>query len=298
MNKRIITKGLVKGELLRARRICTTDSDFKEAAGKMTHYFLQRGFNEEEIREKVSEVLATPREDALAYKKKETNSRVPCVLTFHPRLRSMGTVLKKHFKLLQGNERLQEAFQEPPMVAFKRLRNLKDVLVHSGDWKEEGVSIDEVKRCSDKRCKCCKHVQEKTEFEIMKKNHVVKKGGSCETENVIYGLRCLQCDKWYIGESSMKLRSRLNGHRASVVRLRDGKALDTQMNDTGAAEHFAKEDHEFDRDLEVYMLESGDWKNAMERKKRESFYICKYATLEHTGMNKATGCLSSFYGKI
>ena len=95
----------------------------------------------------------------------------------------------------------------------------------------------------------------------------------------------------------MKLRGRLNGHRASVVRLQEGKILNTQMNDTGAAEHFAKGDHEFDRDLEVFLLESGKW-SAVERKKRESFYICKYATLEPAGMNKATGLLGSFYGKI
>ena len=96
----------------------------------------------------------------------------------------------------------------------------------------------------------------------------------------------------------MKLRSRINGHRASVVRLQDGKVLNTQMNDTGAAEHFVKANHDFDRDLEVTILESGDWKSALERKKRESFYICKYSTLEPSGMNKAPGCLGSFYGKI
>ena len=155
-----------------------------------------------------------------------------------------------------------------------------------------------MKKCPDKRCKCCNHLQEKNKFGIKNKIHDVKNGGSCDTENIIYGLRCRICDMWYVGESSLKLRSRLNGHRASVVRLQAGKILNTQMNDTGAAEHFVKEGHEFDRDLEVYLLESGKWKNAMERQKRESYYICKYATLEPAGMNKATGCLGSFYGKV
>jgi hypothetical protein len=34
------TKGLVKGELLRARRICSEEKDFKETAVRMTSYFL------------------------------------------------------------------------------------------------------------------------------------------------------------------------------------------------------------------------------------------------------------------
>ena len=151
---------------------------------------------------------------------------------------------------------------------------------------------------TDKRCKCCDHLQESTEFEMNGKKHFVKNGGSCDTENVIYGLRCKLCDLWYVGESSLRLRSRLNGHRASTVRLLEGKLLNSQMNDTGAAEHFIKDGHDFDRDLEISLLESGNWKTAAERKKRESYYICKYATLEPAGMNKATGILGSFYGKI
>ena len=289
------TKGLVKGELLRARRICTKDSDFKEAASRMKGYFIQRGFNQEAVEEKIAEVLETPRNEALTYRKKEVQNRVPCVLTYHPRLKAMGKILHKHFKLLQSNERLKRAFPEAPMVAFKRLQNLRDVLVHTGVRKQpEGV-----KRCSDKRCKCCNHLQESTEFEVNGRKHKVTKGGSCDTENVIYGLRCKQCNIWYIGESSLRLRSRLNGHRAATVRLLEGKALNSQMNDTGAAEHFSNTDgHDFDRDMEVSLLESGNWRTALERKKRESYYICKYATLEPAGMNKAAGVLGSFYGNI
>ena len=70
------------------------------------------------------------------------------------------------------------------------------------------------------------------------------------------------------------------------------------MNDTGAAEHFAKGGHEFNRDAEIYLLESGSWRSEVERQRRESFYICKYATLEMKGMNKSAGGLNEFYGKI
>ena len=206
----------------------------------------------------------------------------------------LGKVLHKHFNLLQSNERLQKAFQEPPMVAFKRLKNLRDILVHTG---ARAATLG-VKCCSDKRCKCCNHLQEKMEFEINGKNHCVRNGGSCDTENIIYGLRCKLCDKWYVGESSLQLRGRLNGHRAATVRLKEGKLLNSQMNDTGAAEHFVEEGHDFDRDLELYMLENGCWKSAAERKKRESYYICKFSTLEPAGLNKTAGIMGQFYGSI
>ena len=114
---------------------------------------------------------------------------------------------------------------------------------------------------------------------------MVTNGGSCGTENVVYGLRCKLCNKWYVGESGNALRSRLNGHRASVVRLQKGEKLNTDMNDCGAAEHFVKAGHDFDRDVEVFILESGDWGCPMERQRRESYYICKFGTLEKNGMN-------------
>ncbi len=44
-----------------------------------------------------------------------------------------------------------------------------------------------------------------------------------------------------------------------------------------------EEVHDFDQDMELYMLDSGRWKLAGERKKRESYFICKFATLEHLG---------------
>ena len=70
------------------------------------------------------------------------------------------------------------------------------------------------------------------------------------------------------------------------------------MNDTGAAEHFVKDDHIFERDLELFMLESGSWRSAVERKKRESYYICKFSTLEPAGLNKTAGIMGQFYGSI
>ena len=65
------TKGLVKGELLRARRICTKEEDFIEAANKMKSYFMQRGFDQQAVEATISEVLTKSREEALVYKKKE-----------------------------------------------------------------------------------------------------------------------------------------------------------------------------------------------------------------------------------
>ena len=204
------TKGLVKGELLRARRICTKKEDFEKSAQRMMGFFVERGFKKSEVLNTYKEVLATDREEALQYRKKESTERVPFVITFHPRLRKLGTVLNRYFYLLQSNERLKKAFPQAPMVAFRRLRNLKDMLVHSGSQKEDCTQT--VSKCGNIRCKCCSHLEEKIDFNINGKQHELRGGGSCKTSNLIYGVRCKLCGLWYVGESGMKLHERLNQH--------------------------------------------------------------------------------------
>ena len=293
------TKGLIKGELLRARRICTKDQDFKISAQKMKSYFQERGFRGEEVDKKIEEVSKITRDEALEYKKREENKCVPFVLTFHPRLRQLGSKLQKHFHLLQTSDRLKKAFPEAPMVAFRRQQNLKDLLVHTASKGDENEpEQDTVRRCHAPRCKCCQHVQESNDFEINGKKHQVRRGGDCKSDNLIYGIRCRKCQTWYIGESSLKLRDRVNGHRASIKRIQKGETLNAQMTDTGAADHFSKKDHDFERDAEFHILEKGDWSETSDRKSRESFFICKFGTVEPNGMNKTTGNLAEFYGKF
>jgi hypothetical protein len=249
------------------------------------------------VNEKIKEVSGMNREETLEYKKKESSGRVPFVLTFHPRLRQLGTVLRKHFHLIQRNERLRKAFPDTPIVAFRRQQNLKDMLVHTGTRKDVKVE-NTVKSCKDARCKCCSHLKETEEFSINDQKHIVRSGGTCKSGNVIYAIRCRICNLWYIGESGLKLHSRLNGHRSSIKRLQKGEKLNTQYTDTGCAEHFVQKGHNFDSDAELHLLEKGEWTEPSERKQRESFFICKFGMLNPKGMNKSSGTLSDFYGKI
>ena len=47
--------------------------------------------------------------------------------------------------------------------------------------------------------------------------------------------------------------------------MKRGGILD-RSNDTGLAEHFAQEDHDFEADLELYILEKGQWKRPSDGK--------------------------------
>ena len=292
------TKGLVKGELLRARRICSTEDGFKEAAESMIGYFGERGFERRDMEKTYREVLNIKRDEVLEYKAKPENDRVPFVVTFHPRLRKLGNVLHKYFYLLQSNERLKRSFPQPPMVAFRRLRNLRDMLMHSKLRREEKEEQKEIRCCNGNRCKCCGILVESEEFEVNGRRHSSRVGGTCKSSNLIYGVSCRKCkDSWYIGETGMRLNERMNQHRYSIGKFKRGESID-KSNDTGLSEHFGNDEHDFDKDAQLHIIENGNWKSVEERQCKEGFYICKYSTLEPSGLNKKRGSFGDLYDKV
>ena len=70
-----------------------------------------------------------------------------------------------------------------------------------------------------------------------------------------------------------------------------------KTNDTGLAEHFAEGGHIFDDDAELFILENGCWETTYERQAKESYYICRYSTLEPDGLNKKPGFMGDLYEK-
>ena len=46
---------------------------------------------------------------------------------------------------------------------------------------------------------------------------------TCGSSNVVYAIHCVRCGLMYVGETGRSLRSRINGHRAGIIK--DGQSL-------------------------------------------------------------------------
>jgi hypothetical protein len=51
------------------------------------------------------------------------------VTTYHPVLKDLTNILKRHIPILHTNKRIREVSKDPPMAAFRCPRNLKDMMV-------------------------------------------------------------------------------------------------------------------------------------------------------------------------
>ena len=78
--------------------------------------------------------------------------------------------------------------------------------------------------CGSVRCKTCKHISQGSSFmsNVARKCYSVLSPNSsmdCATKNVIYLITCKKCGIQYVGETSQKLRSRMNNHRNRLTTL-------------------------------------------------------------------------------
>jgi hypothetical protein len=63
------------------------------------------------------------------YKEKKINKWVPLVLTYQPSLEKISGIVRHHWKEIEKSETLTKLFPEPPVVAFRLTKSIKDTLV-------------------------------------------------------------------------------------------------------------------------------------------------------------------------
>ena len=126
--------------------------------------------------------------------------------TWDPRLPPLSPDLEKHWRsIVTMDPYLKKVFPEPPIVANKRTKNIKDFIIRA---KIPEKSDQRPKRQAPgmKMCHLCPYIMKdktvKTEtFEWKLENQF-----NCETENVVYLIICMKCNLKYIGESERKLK--------------------------------------------------------------------------------------------
>ena len=123
-------------QFLRLRRICSDDADFVNKATEMKEYFRVRGYPNKLVHndlKKVPTVRTTLLTPTPTGHNESTNTKVPLVLTYNPFNIGIRRILLDNFSILSSDPEARRIFREPPLVSYRRERNLCDILVHSAD---------------------------------------------------------------------------------------------------------------------------------------------------------------------
>jgi hypothetical protein len=143
-------KSIPFNQAIRVKRICSTVETTKQRLGDLRHHLTRRGYNDKFIESEFSKASEIDRYDLLEYKEKKINKRVPIVLTYHPSLEKISGIVRHHWKDIGKSETLTKLFPEPPVVAFRWPKSIKDTLVRAAVSRPSST-VGQCKPCGDKR---------------------------------------------------------------------------------------------------------------------------------------------------
>lgn len=113
------------------------------------------------------------------------------VCTWHPKLRKLPSILNKNYAILENDAKLCTIFKDQPTVAFRRKKNLGNILC------KNDIKKKEEKGCSAKPCKCqvCEIMKNDTDHITNHQNGLtlrIQPGATCKSTGVVYTIQCKQ----------------------------------------------------------------------------------------------------------
>ena len=268
---------------LRLRRICSTDATFHTRTAQLTTYLLKRGYNRNFVNKQIRRAADIPRQLTLQTKDVNKPKRIPFITIFNPSLPHISHIIKKHFNLLLSSHRCKSVFQHPPVVAFRRSPNLRDLLVTAKlPFNSTHPQLPSGSFRCGKNCATCPYIcHGLTTYTFFSTGETrpIKSNLTCETKNLIYMIQCNRCNLQYIGETKRRLKDRFNEHRRTVDNPNN------KSKPTTAAEHFLSSPNHTANDMLLIPIEKIFSKRDSIRKAREAFLIQKGKTIDPDGLN-------------
>ena len=124
--------GLIRSETIRHIRSNSNQENLHKVLNDFKHYLIKRGYNERSVDFTITNALQSKRVDLLKEKEKK-QKEIPLVFItkYHFSIRKLNRLLKKHWNKLIGDEDCKQIFNEKPMIAYSRHKNIKEFLTKS-----------------------------------------------------------------------------------------------------------------------------------------------------------------------
>ena len=277
-------KSIPYSQALCLKKICAETSELSKNLQVLKESFINRGFKENFVDTELQRLL-TP---LLTPKSKEKDQkRIPFITTYNKTLTNLKQIINKHWYLLQIHSNLRTAFEQEPLIAYRRNKNLGDLIgskkMLDGKVVRKNISKKQLycRPCLTRRDNiCCQQVLKTNTFTSYRTGETFKifHQLNCKSSHLIYLLQCQISQLQYVSKSETSFNIRLNNHR------KDSKHL--------ACKHFQNSNHNFQRDAKFTLIEQITKSFTTTEhlrlllKKQENFWILKLKTLYTVGLNQ------------
>ena len=273
----------------RLRRLCSLDQDFQARTEEMSTFFHNSKYPPNITTSAMAKVSNLTQEASLVpVNNQTTQERIPLTLTFHPLSKQVKNIIYNNFHLLTDDDETSEIFQTPPLMAYRRDKNMKDLLVRTK--LPSTTELSGTTPCNNHKCRTCTHIDPSTTVTNNKKVFHINAHFSCSSACLIYCISCNACGMLYIGETSRQLNARFGEHLRNVekkVHLQDAHKDDP---DSTVSLHFNSIGHTIN-DMKITGLSFAS-SDSIKRKTLEKRIIFKLGTLVPVGLNKQFSYLS------
>jgi hypothetical protein len=213
------TKGILKSQLIRYKRISSSYEDYLQSAKLLFNNLKNRGYTFTQMRRQFKHIWF----DYIDNSNKNNNKTniFPIVINYD----SVGRLLGKTYRDILSNTPLFD--NHKIIVAYKNHNNIHKLLINSkinvnlNDNNNNNTNNNTIfysKRCNSARCKTCNYIVESTHFisNTTKRKYNLLNNFNCKSKNIIYLITCSKCYKQYVGQTSRTLADRLTNHLSCI----------------------------------------------------------------------------------
>ena len=287
-------RSIAYSQALRIKRICSEAPEFEQHTKKLSAKLVQRGYDQKLVDEQIDKARQTDRLDLLKPKDPTPPAKNILAVTYNKGLPNLKKAIDDNWNILSINPTLAPLFREKPILAFRRNRNLQNLvckhkLKNNKPVQKVPKKHGKCRPClTDPKNKCCKQMASTTHFTNRKtgRKFQIFHNLNCRSSKVIYLIECTLCgNKPYVGKSETASNLRTNNHR------HDAKKPDSIMID----KHFYETPgHDFEKHAKITLIEQLRNAENMTKEeitfnleKREDFWMIKLNTLQPDGFNIA-----------
>ena len=141
----------------------------------------------------------------------------------------MRKIINKHCNVLQINPGLEKIFQNNPFVAYKRNKNLQEII--GGHTIKNGKVFKAHSKSREEKCElcstskpslCCKQIIDTSTFQSYQTQqlYIIFHKLNCKSKFIIYLMECGLCKIQYVGKAEIAFNIILNKYRKDVNNLK------------------------------------------------------------------------------
>lgn len=207
------------GQFIRLRRINSDYKDFLSQAQELMDRLRARGYPEEVLSPAFQKAINMER-NTLIHKnrKKRINDRFVFSFQHSPMSNKIKQVIRNNWHILSHDSDLREAVSKPPIISFRRCKNLRSELVSSGFSATNNKSwlsnVSGNHKCGN--CSFCPQMLKCKSLEIGGKYFNIQDLITCRSKFVTYAIFC-PCKYFYIGKTNRNLFIRFREHCRSIT---------------------------------------------------------------------------------